>query len=91
MDFRFEHEYFKAQASLWLGAVLYALEVLGKTVTFSVLRELLSNKEKLRELQKSINKLKKAPSQRKVKVRPWFCLSNKVFRLGRGFLSGILY
>ena len=32
---RFEHEYYKAQASLWLGAVLYALEALGETVTFS--------------------------------------------------------
>ena len=55
---RFEHEYYKAQASLWLGAVLYALEALGETVTFSRLRELLSNKEKLRSLQKNINKLK---------------------------------
>ena len=55
---RFEHEYFKAQASLWLGAVLYALEVLGETATFARLRELLSSKEKLRVLQKSINKLK---------------------------------
>ena len=54
---RFEHEYFKAQASLWLGAVLYALEVLGETPTFSRLRELISNKEKLRVLQKEINKL----------------------------------
>ena len=64
---RFEHEYFKAQASLWLGAVLYALEVLGKAVTFSVLRELLSNKEKLRELQKSIDKLKKHPHKERLK------------------------
>ena len=64
---RFEHEYFKAQASLWLGAVLYALEVLGKTVTFSVLRELLSNKEKLRDLQKSIDKLKKHPHKERLK------------------------
>ena len=55
---RFEHEYYKAQASLWLGAVLYAMEVLGETVTFARLRELLSNKEKLRALQKDINQLK---------------------------------
>ena len=55
---RFEHEYYKAQASLWLGAVLYALEVLGETVTFSRLRELISSKEKLRVVQKEINKIK---------------------------------
>ena len=55
---RFEHEYYKAQASLWLGTVLYALEVLGETVTFSRLRELISSKEKLRVVQKEINKIK---------------------------------
>ena len=53
-----KHEYYKAQASLWLGSVLYALEVLGEEVTFSRLRELLSNKQKLRLLQKEIQKLK---------------------------------
>lgn len=56
---RFEHEYFKAQASLWLGAVLYALEALGETITFSRLRELIANTAKLRELQKSVNRIKK--------------------------------
>lgn len=64
---RFEHEYFKAQASLWLGAVLYALEVLGETATFARLRELLASKEKLRVLQKSINKLKKHRHKQRLK------------------------
>ena len=64
---RFEHEYYKAQASLWMGAVLYSLEVLGRTVTFAVLRELLSNKEKLRVLQKDINKLKEHPHKERLK------------------------
>ena len=64
---RFEHEYFKAQASLWLGAVLYALEVLKKPITFSVLRELISNKEKLRVLQKEINKLDKHEHKERLK------------------------
>ncbi|MCZ0933336.1 MAG: TraM recognition domain-containing protein [Oligoflexia bacterium] len=54
----FEHEYYKAQAGLWLGAVLYALEVLEESITFSTLRELISSKQKLRALQKEINKLK---------------------------------
>ena len=64
---RFEHEYFKAQASLWLGAVLYALEVLGETVTFAKLRELLSNKAKLRVLQKNIQKLKEHRHKERLK------------------------
>ena len=63
---RFEHEYFKAQASLWLGAVLYAFEVLERTVTFSRLRELLSSREKLRELQKEIDKLKSHPHKERL-------------------------
>ncbi|MCY4512243.1 MAG: DUF853 family protein [Bdellovibrionales bacterium] len=63
---RFEHEYFKAQASLWMGAILYAFEVLGKTVTFSGLRELLSSKEKLRVLQRDIDKLKNHPHKERL-------------------------
>ena len=54
----FEHEYYRAQASLWLGSVLYALEALGEIVTFSRLRELLSGREKLRVLQKEVLKLR---------------------------------
>ena len=81
---RFEHEYFKAQASLWLGAVLYALEVLKKPITFSVLRELISNKEKLRALQKEINKIKKHKHKQRLKSG-----LNSAFEIKPADLAGV--
>ena len=81
---RFEHEYFKAQASLWLGAVLYALEVLGEIPTFSRLRELISSKEKLRVLQKDINKLKTHKHKERLKSG-----LNSAFQIKLSDLAGV--
>ncbi len=81
---RFEHEYFKAQASLWLGAVLYALEVLNKPITFSSLRELISNKEKLRVLQKEINRLEKHEHKERLKSG-----LNSAFQIKHSDLAGV--
>lgn len=81
---RFEHEYFKAQASLWLGAVLYALEVLGETPAFSRLRELISSKEKLRVLQKDINKLKTHKHKERLKAG-----LNSAFQIKVSDLAGV--
>ena len=81
---RFEHEYFKAQASLWLGVVLYALEALKETVTFSRLRELIANTAKLRELQKNINKIKKHKHKERLVAG-----INSIFQIKPSDLAGV--
>ena len=47
---QFEHEYYKAQASLFLGGILSALKFLNETVSFSLLDKYLQNKNEIQAL-----------------------------------------
>ena len=47
---QFEHEYYKAQASLFLGGILSALKFLNETVSFSILDKYLQNKNEIQAL-----------------------------------------
>ncbi len=50
----FEHSYYRAQSALWLSAILSTLKFLNKTITFNLLRKLLSDKIYIEFLNKEI-------------------------------------
>ncbi len=51
---RFEEEYYKAQASLFLGGILSAIKFLNRPVSFSVLDECLNNANAVQDLKEDI-------------------------------------
>ena len=52
---KFEEEYYKAQASLFLGGILSAFSFLNEPVSFSLLDSYLNNKSKLKDLNDKIS------------------------------------
>ena len=53
---RFEEEYYKSRASLFLGGVLSALKFLNEKISFSVLDELLQSKSEIQDLCDRVSK-----------------------------------
>ena len=53
---KFEEQYYKAQASLFLGAVLSALKFLNEKIDFSVLDQYLQNKSGIQDLSDRVSK-----------------------------------
>ena len=53
---RFEEEYYKAQASLFLGGVLSSLKFLNEPINFSVLDQYLQDKSRIQDLSDRVSK-----------------------------------
>ena len=54
---KFEEEYYKAQASLFLGGILSAIQFLNQPVSFSILDEYLNNANAVQTLKEDISPL----------------------------------
>lgn len=66
---QFQHEYYKAQAALFLGGLLSAFQFLNQPVSFSLLDKFLNSKTEVQDLKEKISSMEKtetSPEKREI-------------------------